>query len=251
MAIPRGIRNNNPGNIRHSDQWKGLTPEQPDPDFCTFSTPEYGIRAMGVILLNYQRKHGLKTIRHHHALGPTFRERHRRLRHARGRQAWRATRRSSGRGTCAACTGGLHHQARERPAPLRLRDGGPGLRHGPRAGVMGWLDMLTGGLAGRVVDRVADMLPNRRAERQQEHERLMGQQATNTAEVQSSQGGVIGFVRSWRSVVGLLCGVALAWQVIVRPILVALFPSVGWFGYASDDMTLIGRILLGMLGLGI
>lgn len=63
MAIPRGIRNNNPGNIRHSDQWKGLTPEQPDPDFCTFSTPEYGIRAMGVILLNYQRKHGLKTIR--------------------------------------------------------------------------------------------------------------------------------------------------------------------------------------------
>ena len=38
MAIPRGIRNNNPGNIRHSDQWKGLTPEQPDPDFCTFST---------------------------------------------------------------------------------------------------------------------------------------------------------------------------------------------------------------------
>ncbi|WCB45267.1 hypothetical protein [Nitratidesulfovibrio vulgaris] len=116
---------------------------------------------------------------------------------------------------------------------------------------MGWLDILTGGLAGRVVDRVADMLPNRRAERQQEHERLMGQQATNTAEVQSSQGGVIGFVRSWRSVVGLLCGVALAWQVIVRPILVALFPSVGWFGYASEEMALIGRILLGMLGLGI
>lgn len=63
QRIPRGIRNNNPGNIRHGDSWKGLTPEQPDPDFCTFSTPEYGIRAMGVILLNYQRKHGLKTIR--------------------------------------------------------------------------------------------------------------------------------------------------------------------------------------------
>lgn len=115
---------------------------------------------------------------------------------------------------------------------------------------MGWLDILTGGIAGRVIDRVGDMLPNRRVERQQEHERLMGQQATNTAEVQSSQGGVIGFVRSWRSVVGLLCGVALAWQVIVRPILMAVFPSVAWPGYAADDIALIGRILIGMLGLG-
>lgn len=63
MAIPRGIRNNNPGNIRHGDKWKGLAPIQGDPDFCTFISPEYGIRAMAVLLLNYQRKQGLQTVR--------------------------------------------------------------------------------------------------------------------------------------------------------------------------------------------
>lgn len=115
---------------------------------------------------------------------------------------------------------------------------------------MGWLDILTGGIAGRVIDRVSDMLPNRRVERQQEHDRLMGQQATNTAEVQSSQGGFVGVLRSWRGFVGWCCGVALVWHVAVRPILMAVFPSVGWPGYAADDIALIGRILIGMLGLG-
>lgn len=62
MSIPRGIRNNNPGNIRHGDKWKGLSAEQKDSDFCTFDTPEYGIRAMGITLMNYQRKHGLQTV---------------------------------------------------------------------------------------------------------------------------------------------------------------------------------------------
>lgn len=59
----RGIRNNNPGNIRHGEKWIGLAPEQPDPAFCRFVSPEYGIRAMGRILVNYQRRHGLKTLR--------------------------------------------------------------------------------------------------------------------------------------------------------------------------------------------
>ncbi|EDJ1488396.1 structural protein [Salmonella enterica] len=61
---PRGIRNNNPGNIRWGDDWKGLVPksQRTDKDFCQFTTPEYGIRAMIVILRNYQRKHGLNTI---------------------------------------------------------------------------------------------------------------------------------------------------------------------------------------------
>lgn len=62
MSTPRGIRNNNPGNIRHRDQWKGLAEEQTDTDFCTFSSPEYGIRAMAKILRNYQRRHGLNTV---------------------------------------------------------------------------------------------------------------------------------------------------------------------------------------------
>ncbi|EDV5349925.1 structural protein [Salmonella enterica] len=64
MNTPRGIRNNNPGNIRWGDDWKGLVPksQRTDKDFCQFITPEYGIRAMIVILRNYQRKHGLNTI---------------------------------------------------------------------------------------------------------------------------------------------------------------------------------------------
>lgn len=63
MRTPRGIRNNNPGNIRHGENWNGLAEQQPDPDFCTFVAPVYGIRAMGRILLNYQRRHNLNTVR--------------------------------------------------------------------------------------------------------------------------------------------------------------------------------------------
>ncbi|WP_168428671.1 structural protein [Erwinia amylovora] len=60
----RGIRNNNPGNIRWGDDWKGLVPEslRTDKSFCQFKSAEYGIRAMIIILRNYQRKHGLSTI---------------------------------------------------------------------------------------------------------------------------------------------------------------------------------------------
>jgi len=60
----RGIRNNNPGNIRWGDDWQGLVPQaqRTDKSFCQFIKPEYGIRAMIVILRNYQRKYGLKTI---------------------------------------------------------------------------------------------------------------------------------------------------------------------------------------------
>jgi hypothetical protein len=61
---PRGIRNNNPGNIRWGDEWKGLVskPQRTDKSFCQFTGPEYGIRAMVVILRNYQRKYALNTI---------------------------------------------------------------------------------------------------------------------------------------------------------------------------------------------
>lgn len=61
--LPRGIRNNNPGNIRHGADWKGLAEDQPDSDFCTFTAPRYGIRAMARILMNYQRIHNLQTVR--------------------------------------------------------------------------------------------------------------------------------------------------------------------------------------------
>ena len=58
----RGIRNNNPGNIRVGDQWQGLTGED-NAGFCTFDTPEHGIRALAKVLLAYQYKHGLRTLR--------------------------------------------------------------------------------------------------------------------------------------------------------------------------------------------
>lgn len=61
----RGIRNNNPGNIRWGDGWQGLVPksERTDKSFCQFTAPEYGIRAMIIILRNYEKKHGLNTVR--------------------------------------------------------------------------------------------------------------------------------------------------------------------------------------------
>lgn len=53
----RGIRNNNPGNIRKSTTtvWQGQVPpdQQLDPDFVTFSAPEFGIRAMAKTLRTY------------------------------------------------------------------------------------------------------------------------------------------------------------------------------------------------------
>jgi len=54
---PRGIRLNNPGNIRHGrDQWLGMSSEQPDNSFIYFESPEYGIRAMVRILQSYARR---------------------------------------------------------------------------------------------------------------------------------------------------------------------------------------------------
>lgn len=60
----RGLRNNNPGNIRKSgDNWYGLAPKQTDSQFFQFSNAKYGIRALGKILLNYERLYYLDTVR--------------------------------------------------------------------------------------------------------------------------------------------------------------------------------------------
>ncbi|WP_074021885.1 structural protein, partial [Xenorhabdus thuongxuanensis] len=61
--MTRGIRNHNPGNIRHGDQWQGLCSRQTDQSFCQFIAPEYGIRAMLKILRNYVKLYGDNTIR--------------------------------------------------------------------------------------------------------------------------------------------------------------------------------------------
>lgn len=56
MEWKRGIRLNNPGNIkRDGDKWVGMAPEQPDPTLIKFTDPVYGLRAMAKLLLNYQR----------------------------------------------------------------------------------------------------------------------------------------------------------------------------------------------------
>lgn len=61
--LPRGIRNNNPGNVRHSGtHWQGQAAHQPDPNFVSFTTPEYGIQAIARILISYQTHHHLNTI---------------------------------------------------------------------------------------------------------------------------------------------------------------------------------------------
>jgi len=62
--MTRGERNNNPGNIRNGvAQWQGAATAQPDAAFVTFTNAFWGIRALSKILLSYQRKYGLWTIR--------------------------------------------------------------------------------------------------------------------------------------------------------------------------------------------
>lgn len=57
--MSRGIRNNNPGNIRHSkSKWQGLAGVQADSQFCTFIAPEYGIRALMKLLRTYSKYPG-------------------------------------------------------------------------------------------------------------------------------------------------------------------------------------------------
>ena len=58
---PRGIRNNNPGNIEKGIGFQGEV-DGADGRFAIFSSPEAGIRALARNLLTYQDKHGLDTV---------------------------------------------------------------------------------------------------------------------------------------------------------------------------------------------
>jgi GH24 family phage-related lysozyme (muramidase) len=63
--VPRGIRNNNPGNLRISDQaWEGKVPRDQNTDgaFEQFTSFEYGARALVLLLHNYIRR-GLNSVR--------------------------------------------------------------------------------------------------------------------------------------------------------------------------------------------
>lgn len=53
MKEIRGIRNNNPMNIRKGNSWKGERPVQQDVDFEEFVSMEYGLRAGFKLMRNH------------------------------------------------------------------------------------------------------------------------------------------------------------------------------------------------------
>lgn len=57
----RGFRNNNPGNIRHGNTWKGEVQGQ-DSAFESFEFVEYGIRAIYVLMNTYRTKYKALTV---------------------------------------------------------------------------------------------------------------------------------------------------------------------------------------------
>lgn len=61
---PRGIRNNNPGNLeRNATQWQGMAEDQSaDSRFIVFDDPVYGIRALARVLKTYRESYGLNTV---------------------------------------------------------------------------------------------------------------------------------------------------------------------------------------------
>lgn len=62
--MSRGLRNNNPGNIRLDGvHWKGEVEPSRDREFKQFETMAWGYRAMFQCLNTYYRKYGLDTIR--------------------------------------------------------------------------------------------------------------------------------------------------------------------------------------------
>lgn len=61
--MTRGLRNNNPGNLRLSkDKWQGLRAVQTDKAFFQFETMAHGYRALIRTLQNYRKLHKCQTI---------------------------------------------------------------------------------------------------------------------------------------------------------------------------------------------
>jgi len=61
--MSRGLRNNNPGNIRQSAvRYQGEVIPSGDPAFKQFKTIVWGYRAMFMLLYTYQKRHGLNTV---------------------------------------------------------------------------------------------------------------------------------------------------------------------------------------------
>lgn len=62
-TISRGIRNNNPLNIRIGNTWLGEVPNPTDSDFEQFVSLRYGLRAAFCILRRYIRRYHRDTVR--------------------------------------------------------------------------------------------------------------------------------------------------------------------------------------------
>lgn len=54
--MPRGVRNNNPGNIDKGSPWQGLVNNPKEERFCTFKDAAFGIRAIVMTLITYYDK---------------------------------------------------------------------------------------------------------------------------------------------------------------------------------------------------
>ncbi len=68
--LRRAARNNNPCNIRICDPWQGLLPfeemtddQKAEKEFCIFQSPKWGFRAAARVLISYQDKYQIQTIR--------------------------------------------------------------------------------------------------------------------------------------------------------------------------------------------
>lgn len=62
MNLPRGIRNNNPLNIRIGNAWVGEVEHPTDNQFEQFTSMVYGLRAGFIILRRYIERYHINTI---------------------------------------------------------------------------------------------------------------------------------------------------------------------------------------------
>ncbi len=62
-VVPRGIRNNNPLNIRIGNTWLGEVAEPTETEFEQFVSMKYGLRAGFIILRRYIRRYKRDTVR--------------------------------------------------------------------------------------------------------------------------------------------------------------------------------------------
>lgn len=125
-------------------------------------------------------------------------------------------------------------------------------------------NLLTGSSAGPIIGLIDKLIPDKGAadaaklkllELQQAGELAaldadlqlaMGQIDVNKAEAASGSG----FASNWRPAVGWICAFALAYQMIVRPLLSWVSVIYSWMPPPSLELDTLLTLLFGMLGLG-